>query len=286
MLARAGAPVTLIGRATHVDAINREGLFIDCVQFKEHIPVSASTELEAVRGAHLVLFCVKTVDTESTAKLLAPLLGPGAILVSMQNGADNAEQIRAASGIPAIVAAVYVAAAMFGPGQVKQTGRGDLVIGSPGGCDASAKQLEEVAATFTRAGVPCRISENVTAELWEKLIINCAYNAASALSRSRYGRIVQDPEAAQVMKQVVLEAVAVAKACGIQLEGMTEVVFRLGKVMSETMSSTAQDIARGKVTEIDSLNGYIVRKGAELGVATPVNLTLHALVKLLERAPR
>jgi 2-dehydropantoate 2-reductase len=285
VLARAGAPVTLIGRATHVEAINRDGLFIDGVKFKEHIPVSASTELEAVRHADLVLFCVKTVDTESTAKALAPLLASGAIVVSLQNGADNAERIRAASGIPAVAAAVYVAAAMSGPGQVKHTGRGDLVVGIPEGGRAGKSELEEIAATFTRAGVPCRISENVTTELWEKLIINCAYNAASALSRANYGRILQDPEAAEVMKLVVNEAVAVAEASGVRLGDMTEAVFRLGKVMSETISSTAQDIARGKVTEIDSLNGFIVRKGAELGVATPVNLTLHALVKLLERAP-
>jgi 2-dehydropantoate 2-reductase len=288
MLARAGAPVTLIGRAPHVDAIYRDGLFIDGIRFKEHISVSASTELSAARDAHLILFSVKTVDTEATAKSLASYLAPDAIVVSLQNGVDNAEQIRAASGIFAIPAVVYVAVAMAGLGQVKHTGRGDLIIGNPpANHDASPSRLEEVAATFVRANVPCRISENVTVELWEKLIMNCAYNALSALARSQYGRILQDPDAVEVMKQVVIEAVAVADATGIKLaqDAMIEAVLKLGKAMPETLSSTAQDIARGKPTEIDSLNGFLVRKGADLGVPTPVNRTLHALVKLLEQAP-
>src|SRR5271154_2009863 len=114
MLARAGAPVALIGRAPHVEAINRDGLFIDSVNFEEHVRVSASTDLAAVRDARLVLFSVKTVDTEGTAKLLAPYLAPDAIVVSLQNGVDNAERIDFAAGIRAFPAVVYIAAAMIG----------------------------------------------------------------------------------------------------------------------------------------------------------------------------
>ena len=286
MLARAGAPVTLIGRAAHVEAITRDGLFIDSIHFQERVSVSASTEIVAVRDARLVLFSVKTVDTESTAKLLAPHLGPDTIVVSLQNGVDNAERIDFAAGIQAIPAVVYVAAGMIGPGQVKHTGRGDLIIGHAlSRHDVARPDLEEVAAAFTRAGVPCRISENITVELWEKLIMNCAYNAISALTRKKYGPIAEDPGTIEVMKQVVIEAVAVAGAAGVPLSvgGMTEAALKLGKAMPEALSSTAQDIARGKPTEIDSLNGFLVRKGAELGVPTPVNQTLYSLVKLLEQ---
>src|ERR1700674_3579290 len=288
MLARAGAPVTLIGRAPHVEAINRDGLFIDSIRFKESVSISASTEIGAARGAQLVLFSVKTVDTEGTAKLLAPYLAPDTIVVSLQNGVDNAERIDFAAGIQAIPAVVYIAAAMIGLGRVKHSGRGDLILGTPqGNCDAGEAELEEVAAAFTRASVPCRISKNITAELWEKLIMNCAYNALSALSRIKYGRIAQDPGAIEVMKCVVIEAVRVAGAAGVQVSesSMTEAVLKLGKAMPEALSSTAQDIARGKPTEIDSLNGFLVRKGAEKGVPTPVNQTLYSLVKLLEQAP-
>jgi 2-dehydropantoate 2-reductase len=292
MLARAGAPVTLIGRARHVEAINRDGLFIDSIHFQESVAVSASTEIGAVRDAELVLFSVKTVDTEGTAKLLAPYLAPDTIVVSLQNGVDNVERIDFAAGIEAIPAVVYIAAAMTGLGRVKHSGRGDLIIGQPLGNplpnhDGSESELAEVATAFTRAGVPCRISKNITAELWEKLIMNCAYNAISALSRTKYGRIARDAGSIEVIKRVVIEAVAVGKAVGVQLsaDAMTAAALRLGsEAIPEALSSTAQDIARGKPTEIDSLNGFLVRKGAELGVPTPVNQTLQSLVKLLETA--
>jgi 2-dehydropantoate 2-reductase len=289
MLARAGAPVTLIGRASHVDAINRNGLFIDSVHFKESISVSASTEFEAVRDAKLVLFSVKTVDTERTAKLLSPFLAPETIVVSLQNGVDNVERINFAAGIQSIPAVVYIAVAMTGLGRIRHSGRGDLIIGNPSpNRDLMQRQLAEVAATFARAGVPCRISEDITTDLWEKLIMNCAYNAISALARTKYGRIAQDADSIEVIKQVVGEAVAVGNAAEVPLSAaaMIAAALKLGsEAMPEAVSSTAQDIARGKPTEIDSLNGFLVRKGAEMGVPTPVNQTLHSLVKLLEQGP-
>ena len=288
MLARAGAPVTLIGRTQHVEAIKRDGLFIDSIHFKEHVSISASTELEAVRDAQLVLFSVKTVDTEGTATLLAPYLAPETNVVSLQNGVDNAERMDFAAGIQAISAVVYIAAEMSGAGQIKHSGRGDLVIGnSVSNQGASESELAEIAQTFERAGVPCRISQNITLELWTKLIMNCAYNALSALSRARYGRLVADAGSLEVMKQVVAEGVAVGDASGVHLpaDKLIAAVVELGRVVPEALSSTAQDIARGKPTEIDSLNGFLVRRGAEMGVPTPVNQTLYSLVKLLERTP-
>lgn len=289
MLARAGAPVTLIGRAPHVEAINRDGLFIDSIHFKENVSVSASTELAAARDAQLVIFSVKTLDTENVAKQLAPYLAAETIVVSFQNGVDNVERIDFAAGIQAIPAVVYIAVEMVGLGRVKHSGRGDVIVGDPSPKhEASESDLAKIATTFMRADVPCRISENITAELWEKLIMNCAYNALSALSRSKYGRIARDSGTVEVMKRVVGEAVAVGNAAGVKLsaEKMFAAVLKLGtEAMPEAVSSTAQDIARGKATEIDSLNGFLVRRGAELVVPTPVNETLYSLVKLLEQAP-
>jgi len=115
MLARAGAPVVMIGRGAFVEAVRARGLLLDTLQFRETVRVEASTELEVVRGADIALFCVKTTDTESTARLLAPLLSPSATVVSLQNGVDNADKIRAA-GIDAISAVVYVAASVPQPG--------------------------------------------------------------------------------------------------------------------------------------------------------------------------
>jgi 2-dehydropantoate 2-reductase len=285
MLARAGAPVMMIGRTAFVEAVKKNGIFIDAMQFKESVRVDTSTELKDVRGAEVVLFCVKTTDNAATASALAPLLGPGALVVSMQNGVDNAEQIRAASGIDALSAVVYVAASVPEPGRVKHVGRGDLVVGPRN------PQSERFAALFERAGVACRISDNIAGELWTKLTWNCALNAVSALGRAKYGQIAASPDARKLVEAAVYELLAVAKAANIHPPGFEDPQvaiagsFKIATQMAEALSSTAQDMNRGKRTEIDSLNGYIVRRGAELGVATPVNHALYTLVKLVEGRP-
>jgi 2-dehydropantoate 2-reductase len=290
MLARAGAPVTLIGRRQHVEAMTRNGLFLESIHFQQRIPVSASTEVEAARHADIVLLCVKTLDTEEAAKLLAPHLGSRAALLSLQNGVDNIERMRAVAGIDAIPAVVYVAAEMTGPGSVKHTGSGHLILGDLSARDGEGadvrSRLEALAGLFERAGVPCRVSENIRADLWTKLIMNCAYNAVSALGRVRYAPMLSNPWARAVMRRVIEETLAVARAAGVRMPDvdMVEAGWKLAETMPAAISSTAQDLARGKRTEIDSLNGYVVRRGGELGMATPVNQTLHALVKLLEEA--
>jgi 2-dehydropantoate 2-reductase len=284
MLARAGAPVTLIGRPHHVEAMARDGLWLEAMRFTERVAVAASTAVEAAQDAEVVLLCVKTLDTEDAARSLAPHLSAGAVVLSLQNGVDNVERVRAAGAFEALPVVVYVAAAMTGPGRVRHTGRGDLVVGDPGG-DRRA-ELERLAALFARSGVPCLVSDDIAAELWTKLSMNCAYNAVSALGRAEYGRITHHAPAREVLRRAVEETVAVACAAGIDLraEELVEAAFRLGEAMSGATSSTAQDIGRGKPTEIDALNGYVARRGTELGVPTPVNQALHALVKLLEEA--
>jgi 2-dehydropantoate 2-reductase len=282
MLARAGASVTLIGRQPHVEALSRDGLWLRSIDFEERILVAASTAVAAARDAAVVLLCVKTLDTEEAARALAPHLAAGTLVLSLQNGVDNVQRIRAASGIEAIPTVVYVAAAMTAAGQVRHSGRGDLVVGDPLG--GRQGEVEWLARLFARAGVPCVVSSNIEGELWTKMVMNCAYNAISALGRARYGRMAQNPWPREVVRMVVEETAAVARASGVRFPDidLVEAAFRLGEAMSEATSSTAQDIARGKRTEIDSLNGYVARRGVELGVATPVNQTLHALVKLLE----
>ena len=275
MLARAGVPVTLIGRAYHVDAINRDGLFLERADFQGYIRVKASTHVEAASDATIILLCVKTINTETAAAEVAPYLGFDTLLVSFQNGVDNAARIQRATGINAIPAVVYVATAMTGPGRVNHGGRGDIVIGH-------LPRLENV---FKAAGIPCRISNNVAGELWTKLVMNCAYNAISALTHSRYMPLKESPLIREVMKDVIAEVVAVASASGISIpsaEELMEAALKLGEAMAGATSSTEQDIARGRPTEIDSLNGYVARRGKQLGIPTPVNATLHALVKILE----
>jgi len=141
---------------------------------------------------------------------------------------------------------------------------------------------------LARGGIPCRVSDNIEGELWVKVFINCAYNAISALGRSKYIVMAEHPLVRQLMCTAVEEAIAVARAAGVQLPDidLVESTLNLAQTMKNATSSTAQDIARGKRTEIDSLNGYVVRRGNELGIPVPVNQTLYALVKLLEENTR
>lgn len=282
MLARAGVPLMMIGRPAFVDAVQCSGLHIDSYHFQETVHPQASTELPAAADAEVVLFCVKTTDTVRVSKKLSTILQPGSLVVSMQNGVNNAEEIRAASGIDALPAVVYVAASVPAPGTVKHLGRGDLVVGP------RSERTERIAALFEDAKVPCRISENIKGELWTKLIWNCALNAISALGRVTYGEIIASEDAKKLVEAAVYETLRVAHAKGIQPPGLEDPKaalagsFKIAQQMSGTRSSTAQDLARGKHTEISSLNGYVSRLGEQLGVPTPVNHALYTLVKLYE----
>ena len=278
MLARAGHAVTLIGRAQHVEAVKKDGLRIEAKAFDERVPVAASVAPDAARGADLVLFCVKSGDTESAGSSLKDFLGKNTSILSLQNGVDNAERLSAVLGREVIPAVVYVATEMAGPGHVRHHGRGELVIGRSGASEGVARALRA-------AGVPVEISANVAGALWAKLVVNCSYNALSAITELPYGRLVAGAHVPQVMRDVVDECLAVARAQGVDIPGdLHEAVKRIGETMPGQLSSTAQDLARGKPTEIEHLNGVVVRMGGALGVATPVNRALLALVKLRESA--
>ncbi|NUU00740.1 ketopantoate reductase family protein [Herbaspirillum robiniae] len=276
MLARAGHEVVLVGRPQHVEAFNGAGLRLEAQSFDETIPVRADTDAAIAAGADLVLFCVKSTDTETAGAQLSAHLRPDTLVLTLQNGTDNAERLRAVIPQPVAAAVVYVATEMAGPGHVKHHGRGELVI-------EPAARSREAADELIAAGVPTEISDNVRGALWVKLILNCAYNALSAVTRLPYGKIVQNPGVPEVIRNLVAECRAVAAADGVTLPGDVDAaVRRIAETMPTQYSSTAQDLARGKTSEIDHLNGFIVRRGQALGVATPVNLTMHTLVKLVE----
>ena len=280
MLARAGVPVTLIGRPAHVEAMHRDGLRLTSSAFDEHIPVDASTDPAAVAGAALVLVCVKSTDTEATAAQLAAHLAPDARVLSLQNGVDNAPRLQARLQRPVAPAVVYVACEMAGPGHVRHLGRGELVI--PSDMDGALGPAELV-ALFGRAGVPVELSDNVLGALWGKLLLNCGYNAISAITDLPYGRMAAMPDIARTVHDAVAECLAVARALAITIPGdVWASVDRIATSMPGQVSSTCQDLRRGKPTEIDHRNGYIAREGERLGVPTPLNRALLALVKALE----
>jgi len=289
-LAQSGVDVVLIGRPSHTEAIVRDGVRVLQGDSEWSVRVRAATDVEPARDADVVLVAVKSPDTSRAAAALAPHLRADARLTSLQNGVDNAARIAAALPQPVYAAVVYVGAYMERPGCVRHTGRGDLVIGLPRALAARGNaegDLRGIAAMFESAGVGCPIAPDIEAALWTKLTLNCAFNAVSALGNARYGHMAASPAVRAVMEDAVRETVAVARAEGVVLDAdeLVAATWALAAAMAQQYSSTAQDIQRGKPTEIDALNGFVAQRGDALGVATPVNRALHALVRLREGNP-
>lgn len=282
MFARAGAPIVFIGRKHFADAVSTNGLVLDTMHGNERIRATATIEMSAIRDCSLILLCVKANDTSAVARQMAQFVRPNTTIVCLQNGVDNADQVRAAANIDVVPAVVYVAVSVPEPGRVKHLARGDLIIGPP------SEPMKKLADLFIRAGIPCELSDNIEGELWLKLLRNCALNAISALAHVRYGQIAQSDDAKKVMEHIVEEVLAVARAAGVILPGVDDrqsgmaAAMELASQMADAFSSTAQDLDRGALTEIDALNGYISRRGAELGIPVPVNHVLFTLVKLVE----
>ena len=277
LLLKAGHDVTFIGRQPHVDAINAHGLLLDIKTFKGHLPAKAATDTASLAAPDLVLVCVKSADTEQAGRSLAGRLGPQTSVLSLQNGVDNATRLAAVTGHAVIPVVVYVGSEMAGPGHIKHHGGGDLAIGA-------SPVSEALAQTLRAAGIGVTVADDIDVTLWSKLVINCAFNALSAVADISYGPMLEIEGTRDVVASAVREAIAVARACGVSLpEDLLARILNIPAMMPNQKSSTAQDIARGKPSEIDFLNGYVVRKGAEHGIATPTNQALQVMVKLAQR---
>lgn len=291
-LARAGTAITVVARPAHVDAVRRAGLVITTVEGPTVVALDAHTAPAALAACDVVLVCVKSVDTDATGDLLAGLLRSDALVVSLQNGVDNAWRLAARLRQAVVPGVVYVSAEMTGPGQLRHNGGGRLILGTPlaapEAAPGAALRLAALEDAWRQAGVPAVRSNDVRVDLWTKLTANCAYNAISALSQQRYGAVAGDAGIRAVMDLVTDEiaAVAAADAVPVSRAALGEAVAAIVRVMPQALSSTAQDLAAGRRTEIDDLNGFVVRRGQALGVPTPVNQTLQALVKFVETSSR
>jgi 2-dehydropantoate 2-reductase len=277
LLLKAGHDVTFIGRQPHVDAINAEGLLLDIKTFKGHLPAKAATGTASLAAPDLVLVCVKSADTETAGRSLAGRLRTETSVLSLQNGVDNSTRLAAVTGHAVIPVVVYVGSEMAGPGHVRHHGGGDLAIGASAASEKLAQMLQA-------AGIGVTIADDIEVTLWSKLIINCAFNALSAVADISYGPMLEVDGTRDVVSGAVQEAVTVARACGVSIpDDIIAHIMKIPANMPNQKSSTAQDLARGKPSEIDFLNGYVVRKGAELGIPTPTNQALQVMVKLAER---
>lgn len=278
LLAQAGELVTLIGRPALVQAVAQHGLLLEKGGQTLSVPLTATDSAAGVAGADIVIIAVKSGDSAEAARQIAPHIAPETTVLSMQNGISNSETLSADLSRPVIPVVVYVATDIAAPGYVRHHGRGELVF-------APGPGAEPAAARFRAAGIDAQVSPDAATALWTKFTINCCFNAVSALTRQPYGIIAAQPGALETMRAVLAECSAVAKAEGIALpDDLWHRVEAITRQMAGQFSSTAQDMMRGKPTEIDFLNGEIHRRAARHGIATPVNTALWALVKLAEKS--
>lgn len=279
------ASVTLLTtNRDHAEVIGGHGLtLVDLDGATRQVAVEVLTDPgDYGRRANLILICTKARATGEAAAVARSLLAADGLVLTLQNGLGNLEQLVAAVGGERAAAGVTAqAATLLGPGRVRHAGAGPTVLGIPVG---RGGMIGAVAALFTRAGMETYTSDDVDSLLWSKLIVNVGINALTALLRVPNGVLVQTPVCDLLLTRAVDEAVAVARARHIdlayerQLKRVRDVCVRT----VENRSSMLQDILRGRPTEIEVINGAVVALGREAGVATPVNLLLTQLIQALE----
>ncbi|MCC6935858.1 MAG: 2-dehydropantoate 2-reductase [Thermomicrobiales bacterium] len=275
----------------HVAAIERSGILI--TEYDDSIlrfRIPATTTPPALDGVDLVLVFVKSYHTASALRPFAARLPADTFVLSLQNGLGNLDLIRAA--LPGheriILGTTAHGAALLGPGRLRHTGKGATMIGDPAQPGNRRFDLTPISRALTRAGFETTVAENIHTAIWDKLIVNVAINALTALTGLRNGELLDDPELQPVIAQLVDESVNVMRAAGVPV-GTHDHLAYARKVMRDTAtnySSMLQDVRNGRRTEIDSINGAVTRLGAELGVATPLNRLLTVLVHNRERAAR
>ena len=288
LLARAGDDVTFIARGAHLEAIRTRGLTVKSRLAGEFtIPARATADPKEIGIVDLVLFCVKTYDTESAAALIRPIVGPGTVILSVQNGIDNDERIARIVGKgAAICAAAQVNAHVEAPGTIGQTaGAGRLIFGANAG--NLGQRNEQLYRHCKDAGIVAELQPDIKAVLWSKFMFICGFSGVTALTRLTIGPILACAETKAMFRGAMVEVDAVAKSQGVALPGG---VPDQGIKMSSGLEpwakgSMAHDLASGRRLELESLNGTVVRLGQARSVPTPFNFAIYAALKPFENGP-
>lgn len=286
MLARAGNDVTLLARPDRARAINQLGLELDCKTFQEVVRIKASSDLALLADADLILLSVKSPDTEKLVREISSIVPSQAVILSLQNGVANVQLANKCIANSVYPAVVYVAAGMDGHRTMRHHGRGELLVGTMDNMtDRDSKNLTLICQLFEGASIPCVISDDIKKQMWLKFLVNCSYNGISAIGHMSYGEMVSVLEIKELIAQITKEFLAIALLEGVQISKAEakEANELIATTMVTQISSTAQDLSKGKKTEIDYLNGYIVEMGRQYGVPTPFNQSVYAMVKMLER---
>ena len=299
LLHKAGSDVTLLGRRAHLDAIASRGLRIGGI-FGEHSisGIRVAHELNQLRDTYeLILCCVKSYDTDAIAPLLAEHLAETGVVVSMQNGLGNIELLASRVGASRVLGArVIFGAEIHNAGTTHVTVIADPVaIGpSPAVAQDSTRALREraieIASMLAKAGVPTAACDDVMPILWTKVLYNAALNPLGALLELHYGALADDPDTRRIMDDVIEESFAVARAEQVALPFRDASGYRdafYNKLIPPTYQhrpTMLYDLKRRGRTEIDSLNGAVVRLGERHSIPTPTNRMLLGLIRAAERA--
>ena len=282
LLAKGGLDVTFIARGKHLEAIKDHGLEIKSSRGDFTVKAKATSDPKEIGPVELILFCVKSYDTEAATRQCLPMMKDHTVILSLQNGVDNEEKIAAIVGERGVLGGVaYIGAGIVEPGVICHNAEGRIVFGEmQGGISDRVKRLEQ---TFREAGFPAEVSSNIRAILWGKLCWNATFNALNTLVGGEVKILMERPETRTLARQVMEEVRAVAVANGVPLP--KDLIERLLKwtdtAAAEMRTSTRQDLEAGKPLEVEALNGVVVRKGQAAGVPTPYNFALYALLKAI-----
>jgi 2-dehydropantoate 2-reductase len=286
-LREAGSDVWLINRSkAHVDAINEHGLRVRDGPDERLVPVRAATDGRGIGPADLLVVLVKSFDTVGAIRAAAPMIGADTVVMSLQNGLGHEEILADEVGRPRVMAGkTYIGGVMLGPGHIISGTRGkQTIIGELDG--RVSARAEAIAAEFSRAGLATEVSTNIIGTMWDKLLVNVSTGALAGITRLTYGPLYDVPEIEATAIAAVAEAMAVARAKGIELsirEPRDAWVMASAGLPRDFKTSMLQSLEKGSPTEIDFINGAVVREGERLGIPTPVNRALVACIKGIER---
>lgn len=282
LLARAGEDVTFIARGPHLEAMRNRGLTIKSQLAGDFtLPVKATNNPAEIGPVDLVLFCVKSYDTDTVAQLVQPLLCPDTVVFSIQNGIDNWERIGRIVGPDKVLcAAVYMSSNIEGPGVISQTAAsGRIIFGELMGIDSP--RTNRLLNTFQQAGINAELHPNIQVQLWEKFIAICGFSGVPSLTRLTMGPILACPETRALLQCTMEEVERVAREQGVELPGdwVNQQMAHFARLGPGARGSMYFDLAAGRRLELESLNGTVVRMGRELGVDTPYNFAIYAALK-------
>jgi 2-dehydropantoate 2-reductase len=280
-LARAGVPVTLLARGAHLAAIQRDGLRVrSAIDGESVATVTAVADVAGLPPADVVLFCVKSFDTETAAAAIRPAIGPDTAVVSLQNGVDNEETLERVLGPGHAVGGVaYVFATIESPGLIAHRFAGHLVFGELDGRPSA--RLDALRAVFEKAGVRAEVAADIRRALWLKYVMISAQAGMTALTRAPIGVVRAVPESRLMYRRIAEELAALAAASGVVLgaDAVDNVMKAADGLAAEAYSSLHHDLTQGRRLELESLHGHAVRLGERLGVPTPMVFAVYAALK-------